>query len=133
MWYYYPPITGHARIRSGQSSSTVLALSAYPQTESSILNAGTAGAQYEGIALVNTSTSAATVTLQALNASGSLLGTATVNIGAGQTSAKLLSEYFSVSIPEGSVIRVTSTAPIMTTSVTGTTSGDVLRSSPGQR
>ena len=132
-WTYYPAISGHARIRSSQSGSTVLPLSAYPQTESSILNSGSLPSQYQGIAIVNPTTAQATVTLQAIGSTGTLLATATVNLGPGQISSRLISEYFTITIPESSVIRVSSTAPIVTTSITGSLNGDTLRSTPGLR
>jgi hypothetical protein len=46
---------------------------------------------------------------------------------------KQISEYFTVTIPEGSVIRVSSSVPIATTSITGSMAGDTLRSTPGLR
>ncbi len=127
----YPAITGYERLRSGQAASTVIPFAIYPMTDSAVLNSGTSTGMYQGVALLNPSSATATVTLQALSNTGSLLGTATVNLAAGQISSKQISEYFSVSIPEGSVIRVSSSVPIVTTSITGSMSGDTLRSTPG--
>jgi hypothetical protein len=129
----YPAISGFVRIRSGQTAATPIPFAVYPMTDSSVLNSGTSSATYQGIALLNPGSSGATVALTALNNAGMVLGTATVNLAAGQISSKQISEYFMVAIPEGSVIRVSSSTPIVTTSITGSISGDTLRSTPGLR
>lgn len=130
IWTFSPAIGGHARIRS-QSGSTGVPISVYPQTDASILESGVSSNQFQGIAIVNPNSTAVTIMLQALNSAGAVLGTTTVNLDAGQISSKLVSEYFPVAIPEHSVIRVTSSAPVVTTSVTGSLSGDVLRAATG--
>jgi hypothetical protein len=132
-WTFHPAISGHARIRLGQSSSTVLPISGYPHSDSSILASGVAAGQFQGIALVNPTSDAVTVTMHALTTTGVSLGTATVSLAGGQISSKLIGEYFSVAIPERSVIRITSTAPIIATSITGSLNGDMLRATPALR
>lgn len=132
-WTFYPAISGHARIRGGQSASTVIPLSGYPQSDSSILESGVSSGFFQGIALVNPNNGTVAVTLQALSSTGAVLLTATVNLAAGQISSRLVTEYFSAAIPEHSVIRVTSALPIVVTSVTGSSSGNLLRAAPGLR
>jgi hypothetical protein len=132
-WTFYPAVSGYARIRAGQASSTIIPISGYPHTESAILASGVAAGQFQGIALVNPNSSAVTVTMQALADTGGLLNTVTIDLAAGQISSRLIGEYFSAAIPEGSVIRISSTAPIVATSITGSLNGDMLRSSPGLR
>jgi hypothetical protein len=130
LWTYYPAITGHARIRSG-GATTVLPLSAYSQSDAYIPNSGVSSLEFQGIALVNPTAAGVTTTLQALSADGTVLASASVNLGAGQVSSRLISEYFNVDIPEGAVVRVTSSDAIMITSITGSLSGDSLRSTSG--
>lgn len=130
---FYPGITGHARIRSAQGGSTTIPVSTDSLAGSSILTAGTTAGQFQGIALVNPGTSNATVTLEALNPSGTVVSIATVSLASGQITSKQVTEYFSVSIPARSVIRVSSSAPIVATSITGSLSGDVLRAVPALR
>lgn len=126
-WTFYPAITGYARIRSGQSASTVIPLSGYPQPTSSIPTSGVTAGQFQGIALVNPTDAPVTVNLLALSPAGTVLATASVNLAAGQISSKLITEYFSVAIGEHSVIRVNSSAPVVATSITGSSNGDALR------
>jgi hypothetical protein len=132
-WTFYPAISGHARIRSGQSSSTVIPLSGYPQPDSSILASGTASGQFQGIALVNPTNSTVSVTMQALTSAGAMIGATTINLAARQISSRLIGEYFSAAIPEGSAIRISASAPVVATSITGSLSGDTLRASPALR
>jgi hypothetical protein len=129
----YPAITGYVRIRSGQTASTVLPFAVYPQTDTAVLNSGTAAGSYEGIAVLNPGPAATVVTLQALSATGAVLGSVDVSLPAGKITSRQISEYFDVSIPEGSVIRVSCATPVVTTAITGSMNGDTLRSSPGLR
>jgi hypothetical protein len=127
-WPSYPPITGHARIRLGQTASTVIPISASPQVTSFILNSGVPAGYFQGIALANPNPSTSIVTLEALNSAGTVLGTATVEMAADQMASRLLTELFAVAIPEGSVIRVRATVPTFATSIVGSLTGDLLRS-----
>lgn len=132
-WTYYPAITGHVRIRTGQAGSTVIPISGYPLQDSYLLGGGAPTGQFQGIALVNPNASAVTVTLQVLSSAGVVQQSATVNLAPGQIVSKLISETLSTTVPERSVIRATATAPIVATSITGTVAGDALRSVPAQR
>ena len=127
---YYPAIVGLARVRSAQGGSTVIPLSAYPLADAFVLGDGTAGAGFEGIALVNPTASNVTVTLQALNSDGSVAATANATLSAGQVVAQLTSQFFNTALPAQPVIRVTSSAPIAVTAITGTTNLDQFRALP---
>ncbi len=131
-WTYYPQITGYARIRSTQGDSTLLPLAAYTQQEVFLLDSGGAAGGFQGIALVNSGSTAVNVTLQAMSSTGSIIASAVVPVPPRQLSAKLTSEYFSSGLPPLSVIRVTSSAPIIVTSISGNTDGS-LRSIPPLR
>jgi hypothetical protein len=127
---FYPVITGHARIRSSQGGSTVVPLSAYALRDSLILESGTAAGEFEGVALVNPNSVPVIVTLQAVNSSGTVLSTVALTLNPGQLISQLTTQLFSGEIPVQSVIRVTSTAPIVATAITGSNGLDVLRSLP---
>ena len=127
---YFPTISGHARLRTSQGGSTVIPLSAYPLQDAFILGSGTAGSEFEGIALLNPTASTVTVTLQAISSAGTVLGNSTLSINPGQVVARLITEFFSGGIPAQSVIRVTASAPVVTTAITGSLGLDALRSLP---
>jgi hypothetical protein len=127
-WRFFPTITGHARIRVGQSASTVIPLARHPLQDSFILSSGTGEGQFQGIALVNPTNSTVSVELQALRADGSAIASTTISLAGGQISSRLLTEYFATTVPESSLIRVTASAPIIAVSITGTFTGDLLRS-----
>ncbi|HYR89108.1 MAG TPA: DUF5719 family protein [Terriglobia bacterium] len=136
---FFPAISGHARIQSSQDrvtfpeavrgGSTVVPLSAFPLADAFILGSGTASGEFEGIALVNPTASSVVVTLQAMTPSGSVLATTTLTLNPGQLLARLVSELLP-GLSTQSVIRVTSSAPIVTTAVIGSNSLDMLRSLP---
>jgi hypothetical protein len=132
-WRFYPDITGYARIQSGQGGSTIVAISNYPLQDAFLLNSGSPAGKFQGIAIVNPNNSAVNVTLQALSSNGTVVSTATLSLRASEISSKLLNEYFTANIPEGSIVRVTGSLPVIATSITGTTSGETLRSIPAQR
>ena len=50
--------------------------------------------------------------------------------GAGGFIARVLSEVFSVAIPEDSVVRVSSSTPLFSTAIAGSTDGDTLSAAP---
>jgi len=127
---FYPVFTGHARIRSSQGGSTVVPLSAYPLADSFILESGPGAGEFEGIALANSATVPVSVTLQAMNSFGAAVSSATVTLNPGQVVSRLTSELFAAVLPSQSVIRVTSSAPIVATAVVGSTGLDTLRSLP---
>ncbi|MBI2149908.1 MAG: hypothetical protein HYU27_04795 [Acidobacteria bacterium] len=127
-WTFYPAITGHVRIRTGESGSTAIPLSRYPYPDSFLLGSGVPSGGFQGIALVNPNNSDVNVTLRALSSTGTTLETTTVSLAAGQIFSRLTNELFGISIPERSVIRVTGTAPVVATSITGSLTADVLRS-----
>jgi hypothetical protein len=127
---FYPAIVGHVRIRSAQGGSTVIPLSAHPLQDSYILGSGTLSSEFQGIALVNPGTLPVSVTLQAMNPSGTVLGSANIALGAGEMSARLTNQFFGAGIPADSVIRITATAPVVSSSIIGSNGLDVLRALP---
>jgi hypothetical protein len=129
-WRFYPDITGHARIRTAQGGSTVVAISNYALQDAFLLNSGNSAGKFQGIAIVNPNSTAVNITLQALSANGTVANTATFSLRAGEISSKLLSEHFTGNVAEGSVVRVTGSAPIIATSVTGSIGGESLRAIP---
>jgi hypothetical protein len=126
----YPPISGHVQIRSAQGGSTVVPLTAYPLQDQYILGSGTAAGEFEGITLINPAAAAVTVTLQALNSSGTMVGTSSLTLDPGQVVSRLSTEFFSGGLPAQSVIRITASAPIVTSAITGSNNLDTLRSLP---
>ena len=130
---FYPAITGQARLRSSQGGSTVIPLSAQPLSDSFILGSGTAANEFQGIALVNPTASAVAVNLQAMSPNGTVLSNTMLTLNPGQVVSRLTTEFFSSGVPAQSVIRVTSSAPIVATAITGSTSLDMLRSLPALR
>ncbi len=127
---YFPNISGHARLRSSQGGSTVLPLSAYALQDAFILGSGTGANEFQGIALVNPSASAVTVTLQAMSSGGTVLANSTLTLNPGQAADRLISEFFSGALPSQLVVRVTASAPIVTAAITGSFGLDALRSLP---
>ena len=127
---YYPTITGLARIRSTQGGTTVVPLSVYPLADAFVLGDGTSAGGFEGIALVNPTASNVSVSLQALNLDGSVAATATVNLTAGQVFSQLTTQLFNGGLPAQTVIRVTASAPIAVTAISGTLGLDQFRALP---
>jgi hypothetical protein len=127
---YYPAIAGMARVRSLAGGSTVIPLSAYPLADSFVLGDGTSAGGFEGIAFVNPTGSNVAVTLQALNLDGSLAAAASVTLSGGQVVSQLTNQLFNGGLPAQTVIRVTSSAPIAVTAISGTTALDQIRSLP---
>ena len=127
---YYPLITGHAQIRSAQGGSTVIPLSAFPLSDQYIQGSGTGTGEFQGVTLINPGATAASVTLQAMNAGGTVIATSAVTLNGGQVISRLVTEFFTGGLPPQSVIRVTSSSPLVVTAVTGSTTLDTLRSLP---
>ena len=127
---YYPAIAGQARVRSSQGGSTVIPLSSYPLADAFVLGDGTSNGGFVGIALVNPTASNVAVNLQALNLDGSVAATASVTSNPAQVLAQLTSQLFTGAVPAQTVIRVTSSAPIAVTAISGTTALDQIRSLP---
>ena len=127
---YYPTIAGLARIRSLQGGSTVIPLSAYTLADAFVLGLGVPGTEFQGLALVNPTASDVTVSLQALNTSGTVAAAASITLAAGQVVSRLTSELFGAALPAQPVIRVTSSAPIAITAISGSTTLDQFRSLP---
>src|SRR5438093_1480160 len=127
---YYPAIAGQARVRSSQGGSTVIPLSSYPLADAFVLGDGTSNGGFVGIALVNPTESNVAVNLQALNLDGSVAATASVTLNPAQVVAQLTSQLFSGAVHAQTVIRVSSSAPIAVTAISGTTALDQLRSLP---
>jgi hypothetical protein len=127
---YYPLISGHAQIRSVQGGSTVIPVSAFPLSDQYILGSGTGASEFQGITLINPDTTTASVTLQAMNAAGTVASSTALTLNAGQVVSRLVSEFFTGGLPPQSVVRVTSSSPLVVTAVTGSTTLDTLRSLP---
>ena len=127
---YFPAISGHARVRSSQGGSTVIPLSAYPLQDAFILGSGTGANEFQGIALVNPTAAAATVTLQAMSPGGTVVANSTLSLNPGQVVTRLTTEFFGGGVPAQFVVRVTASAPIVTASITGSYVLDALRSLP---
>ena len=127
---YYPTIAGLARIRSSQGGSTILPLSAYTLADAFVLGLGVAPTELQGFAFVNPTASGVTVRVQALNANGSVAGTASITLTAGEVATRLASELFGTALPAQPVIRVTSTAPIAITAISGSSTLDQFRALP---
>jgi hypothetical protein len=127
---YFPSISGHARIQSSQGGSTVVPLSANPLQDAFIPGSGTGAGEFEGIVLLNPTTSAVTVTLQAMNLNGTVLSSTSLTLNPSQVVVRLTTEFFSGGLPPQLVIRVTSSATIVTAAITGSNTFDVLRSLP---
>jgi len=127
---YFPTISGHARVRSSQGGSTVIPLSAYPLQDAFILGSGTGANEFQGIALVNPTAAAATVTLQAMSPGGTVVANSTLSLNPGQVVTRLTTEFFGGGVPAQLVVRVTASAPIVTASITGSYVLDALRSLP---
>jgi hypothetical protein len=126
---YYPGIIGYARVHVGTKASTTFPFVAYPMQTSYLLNSASSD-QYQGLAILNPNTSSATVTVQALDGTGAVLATATVSMKAGELSLKLLTERFGTAIPEHSLLRISSSVPIVAISLAGTTNLSSLRAIP---
>jgi hypothetical protein len=127
---YYPLITGHAQIRSAQGGSTVIPLSAFPLSDQYILGSGTGASEFQGVTLINPDATTASVSLQAMNATGTVTASTTVSLSGGQVISRLITEFFTGGLPPQSVIRITSPTPLVVTSVTGSNTLDMLRSLP---
>jgi hypothetical protein len=127
---YFPLISGHAQIRSVQGGSTVIPLSAFPLSDQYILGSGTAASEFQGLTLINPSATAASVTLQAMNGGGTVTASTAVTLNGGQVISRLVTEFFTGGLPPQSVIRITSSSPLVVTAVTGSTTLDILRSLP---
>ena len=127
---YYPVIGGQARVRSSQGGSTVIALSAYQLADAFVLGDGLSAGGFEGIALVNPTASNVSVNLQALNLDGSVAATASVTLSAGQVVSQLTNQLFGGRLPAQTVIRVTASAPIAVTAISGSTGLDQFRALP---
>jgi hypothetical protein len=132
-FFYYPTINGHARLKSSNGGSTVIALSEYPLQDAFIPASGTGSSEFQGISLVNPTAAAVTVSLQALSTSGTSLGSTTLTLNPGQLVSRLTTDFFSTVIPAGSAIRVTASAPIVTSTIVGSNAMDVLRALPVTR
>jgi len=127
---YFPLISGHAQIRSVQGGSTVIPLSAFPLSDQYILGSGTGASEFQGLTLINPGATAASVTLQAMNGGGTVTASTAVTLNGGQVTSRLVTEFFTGGLPPQSVIRITSSSPLVVTAVTGSTTLDILRSLP---
>jgi hypothetical protein len=127
---YYPTISGLAQIRSTQGGTTVIPVSSYPLADAFVLGDGTSGGGFEGIAMVNPAASNVSVNLLALNLDGSVAATASLTLSPGQVVSQLTTQLFKGALPAQTVIRVTSSAPIAVTAISGSTALDQFRSLP---
>jgi hypothetical protein len=128
----YPEFHADLELSSGPGSTIIPSTSSARQ-DHYILASGTPGGMYQGIVVLNPGGTPVSATLQALSAAGAVIGTASIALEPGQLIARLATDLFSGVVPEGSVIRVTGSGPVVVTSLTGALSMDMLRASPGQR
>jgi hypothetical protein len=105
-------------------------VSSYPLADAFVLGDGTSGGGFEGIALVNPAASNVSVNLLALNLDGSVAATASLTLSPGQVVSQLTTQLFKGALPAQTVIRVTSSAPIAVTAISGSTALDQFRSLP---
>jgi len=105
-------------------------LSAYALADAFVLGFGVTGTEFQGLALVNPTASDVSVNLQALNINGTLAAAASITLAAGQVVSRLTSEFFGTALPAQPVIRVTSSAPIAITAISGSATLDQFRALP---
>ena len=125
---YYPLIKGHARIRSEEGGSTVIALATNPFQDAFIPGATSGAGEFLGLALANPTESETTVTLLSMDASGTVLSSSMVTLAPGQLISRLATEFFNAALTDQSVIRVSSTVPIVAESIIGSNDLETLRS-----
>ena len=126
----YPSITGQVEIRFDGRAATLLPLLRNAVGSSTIIDFKSSESRFAGIATVNPSSLDATVTFELLDSDGSLLEMTTTSLEPGGFIARVLSEVFSVAIPEDSVVRVSSSTPLFSTAIAGSTDGDTLSTAP---
>src|SRR5206468_1617644 len=85
----YPLIDGQAQIETGPGASTVIPLSVSLSKDASILGQPINASGFEGIALLNPSTSDVAVTVRAVKSDGTVAASATVNLKPRQLAAQL--------------------------------------------
>jgi hypothetical protein len=126
----YPLIDGQAQLETTQGGSTVIPLSASQSADTFILGQAISSTAFEGIAFLNPTKSNVSVTVRALKIDGSVAATATLTLAARQLNAQLTSQLFDGTLPPQTVIRVTSSAPIAVTGITGSTGLDQILALP---
>jgi hypothetical protein len=126
----YPLIAGQAQIETFQGGSTVIPFSANLSMDAFILGETIGSAGFEGIAFLNPTTSNVLVTVRAVKFDGSIAATATLTLGARQLTAQLTDQLFNGAPPSQTVIRITSSAPIAVTAITGSTALDQILALP---
>ncbi len=88
---------------------------------------------YTGVAFLNANTSSATVTLTAYEADGTVVGTSTTTLAAGQRISKLLRELIPATAGQvGGWVKVHSSKPIVSFALFGTDNGQSLSAIPPQ-
>jgi hypothetical protein len=126
----YPLIDGQGQIESLKGGSTVILMSANQSADALILGEAISSAGFEGIAFLNPTTSSVLVTVRALKFDGSVAATATLTLGARQLAAQLTDQLFNGVLPSQTVIRITSSAPIAVTAITGSSALDQILALP---
>jgi hypothetical protein len=119
IFFSYPLMAGQIQLETIPGGSTVIPLSATQSADTFILGQPISSTAFEGIAFLNPTTSNVSVTVRALKVDGSIAATATLILAARQLTAQLTSQLFNGSLPPQTVIRVTSSAPIAVTAITG--------------
>jgi hypothetical protein len=71
-----------------------------------------------------------TVILQAVKLDGTVAGSATVRLSARQLATQLIDQLFNGTLPAQTVIRITSSAPIAATAITGSITLDQILALP---
>ncbi len=126
----YPSITAQVEIRFDGRAATLLPLLRNAVGSSTIIDFKPSESRFAGIATVNPGSLDATVTFELLASDGSLLEMTTTSLEPGGFTARLLGEVFSVAIPEDAVVRLSSSTPLFSTAIAGSTDGGTLSAAP---
>jgi hypothetical protein len=115
-----PNVYGMVRISAG-SFSTSVPLAADSGTQFYLTPTTETSTAYTGLALVNTSPSAITVTLELISSTGTSVGTTTVNLAANNSAVKLLRELIPASLShDNGRLRISSTGNLKVLGFRGT-------------
>lgn len=115
-----PNVYGMVRISAG-AFSTAVPLAADSGTQFYLTPTTETSTAYTGLALVNTSPSAITVTLELVSSAGTSVGTTTVNLAANNSAVKLLRELIPASLShDNGRLRISSTGNLKVLGFRGT-------------
>jgi hypothetical protein len=130
----YPSIAGSLRFSiANGSSSSALPLNSSSASDFVYSHVAEAAGFWTGIAILNTNSTAASVTVQVLTASGASLGTKTLTLQPGQKTSQLLDQLVPAAAGQSSgYIHITSSLPVVSFSLFGTNNGLSLSAIPLQ-